>query len=119
MSRTCSRFDDDSGANNALNDEIPLDPPGNTEIPSDGAQDLPEIMREAPQEGPDQLTDLISNDDPMVVDKDSSPFVQNTVITPPSDGNFLTGQQISGIYVHLTTPSTHGLTDDVGPLNSG
>ena len=91
MSRTFPRFDDDFGANNTLSDEIPLDPPGNMpenpniENPSNGAYDPPEIMREAPREGPDHFTDSVfRNDDPMVVDQDSSPFVQNKVITPPS-----------------------------------
>ncbi|RCV30499.1 hypothetical protein SETIT_6G100000v2 [Setaria italica] len=125
---TFPRFDDGFGANNTLSDEIPLDPsPGNMlekpniETPSDGAQDPPEIMREAPQEEPDHLTDSVfGNDDLMVVDKYSSPFVQNKVITPPSmNGISSAGQQISGIYVPFTTPSTHDLIDDVGPLNSG
>ncbi|XP_022683466.1 double-strand-break repair protein rad21 homolog [Setaria italica] len=86
---TFPRFDDGFGANNTLSDEIPLDPsPGNMlekpniETPSDGAQDPPEIMREAPQEEPDHLTDSVfGNDDLMVVDKYSSPFVQNKGIS--------------------------------------
>jgi len=127
MSRTFPRFDDDFGANNTLSDEIPLDPPGNMpentniENPSNGAYDPPEIMREAPREGPDHFTDSVfRNDDPMVVDQDSSPFVQNKVITPPSmDGTSSAGQQLAGIYVPLQTPNTCDLIDDVRPLNSG
>jgi len=127
MSRTFPRFDDGFGASNTLSDEIPLDPPGNMpenpniENPSNGAYDPPEIMREAPREGPDHFTDSVfRNDDPMVVDQDSSPFVQNKVITPPSmDGTSSAGQQLAGIYVPLQTPITCDLIDDVRPLNSG
>ncbi|PVH36556.1 hypothetical protein PAHAL_6G100800 [Panicum hallii] len=123
---TFPRFDDGFGASNTLSDEIPLDPPGNMpenpniENPPDGAHDPPEIMREAPQEGPGHFTDSVfGNDDPMVVDQDSSPFVQNKVITPPSmDGTSSAGQQLAGIYVPLQTPNTYDLIDDVRPLNS-
>ncbi|RLN04301.1 hypothetical protein C2845_PM13G08890 [Panicum miliaceum] len=123
---TFPRFDDGFGASNTLSDKIPLEPPGNMpenpniENPSDGAHDPPEIMREAPREGPDHFTDSVfGNDDPMVVDQDSSPFVQNKVITPPSmDGTSSAGQPLAGIYVPLQTPNTCDLIDDVRPLNS-
>jgi len=80
MSRTFPQFDDGLGANNTLSNEIPLDPhPGNmleNQNPSDGAQDPPEIMQEAPQEGPEHFIDTVfGNDDPMVLSQDSSPFV--------------------------------------------
>nr|CAB3482623.1 unnamed protein product [Digitaria exilis] len=77
---TFPRFDDCFAASNTTSDDIPLDPPpGNMppiiENPLDGPQDPPEVMREAPKEGPDHFTDSVfGNDDPMVVDKDSSPF---------------------------------------------
>ncbi|CAL4997879.1 unnamed protein product [Urochloa decumbens] len=126
-SGTFARFDDGFGANNTLSGEIPVDPPPgnvpenrNIENPSDGAQDTPEMMREAPREGPEHFTDSVfGNDDPMVVDQDSSPFVQNKVITPTSmDGTSSTGQQLAGIHVPLQTPNTSDHIDDARPLNS-
>jgi cohesin complex subunit SCC1 len=87
--------------------------------PSDGAQDPPEIMREAPQEGPEHFIDTVfGNDDPMVLSQDSSPFVQNKVITPPAmDGT--SAQQLAGRYIPLRSPITYYLIDDVKPLHSG
>ncbi|XP_062195085.1 sister chromatid cohesion 1 protein 3-like isoform X2 [Phragmites australis] len=109
-------FGDGFGENDNPNDEIP--PPGNlaansnTEGQADGAQDSPEKMREAAQEGPGlNLTEsIIGNDDPMEVNNDSSPFVQNKVITPPIIGEISsTGRQIPGGSIpNIRTPSTYG-----------
>ncbi|CAO2201240.1 unnamed protein product [Urochloa humidicola] len=125
-SGTFPRFDDGFGANNTLSDEIPVDPPPgnmpenpNIENPSDGAQDTPEIMREAPQEGPEHFIDSVfGNDDPMVVDQDPSPFVQNKVTPASMDGTSSAGQKLAGIHVPLQTPNTYDPIDDARPLNS-
>lgn len=126
MCRAFPRFDDGFAANNTTSDDIPLDPPPgkmphNIESPSDGPQDPPEIMREAPQEGSDHFTDLVfGNDDPMLVDKDSSPFVQNKDGTPPAmDGTSFAPQQLAGRCIPLQTPNTYDTIDHTKPLNSG
>ncbi|KAJ1259582.1 hypothetical protein BS78_10G167200 [Paspalum vaginatum] len=117
--------DDGFGATNTLSGEIPLDPPpGNLpenpdiENPSDGAQDLPEKMREAPQEGPHHFTDsILGNDDPMAVEQNSPPFVQNKIITPLAvDETSSAGEQLAGRSIPIRTPND--LIDDVGPVNS-
>ncbi|WVZ94131.1 hypothetical protein U9M48_040064 [Paspalum notatum var. saurae] len=100
-------------------------PPGNLpenpdiENPSDGGQDLPEKMREAPQEGPDHFTDsILGNDDPMAVEQNSPPFVQNKIITPLAmDETSSAGEQLAGRSIPIRTPND--LIDDVGPVNSG
>ncbi|KAF8701308.1 hypothetical protein HU200_033637 [Digitaria exilis] len=126
LMRTFPRFDDCFAASNTTSDDIPLDPPpGNMppiiENPLDGPQDPPEVMREAPKEGPDHFTDSVfGNDDPMVVDKDSSPFVLNKADTPPAmDGTSSAAQQLAGRCIPLQTPNTCDLIDDAKPLNSG
>ncbi|XP_062191089.1 sister chromatid cohesion 1 protein 3-like isoform X2 [Phragmites australis] len=117
-------FDDGFGENDNHNDEIP--PPGNLPVNSntknqtDGAQDPPEKMREASQEGPGlNLTDLIiGNDDPMEVNQGSSPFVQNKVISPPViDEISSADQQIPGRSIpNLRTPTIYDPFDDDNQL---
>ncbi|WVZ94162.1 hypothetical protein U9M48_040090 [Paspalum notatum var. saurae] len=76
-------------------------------------------MREAPQEGPDHFTDsILGNDDPMAVEQNSPPFVQNKIITPLAvDETSSAGEQLAGRSIPIRTPND--LIDDVGPVNSG
>jgi cohesin complex subunit SCC1 len=80
-------------------------------------------MREAPHESPHlKLTEsILGNDDPMDLDHDSSPFVQNKAITPPViDETTSAGQQVPGRSIsNLRTPSTFDAFVDDGPLNFG
>ncbi|KAF8654912.1 hypothetical protein HU200_061341 [Digitaria exilis] len=124
-SKTFPRFDDCFAASNTTSDDIPLDPPpGNMpphiENPLEGPQDPPEIMREAPQEGPDHFTDSVFGSDDPMVDKDSSPFVQqNKADTPPAmDGTSSAAQKLAGRCIPLQTPNTYDVIDDAKPLNS-
>uniref|UniRef100_A0A0E0LT21 Rad21/Rec8-like protein N-terminal domain-containing protein n=1 Tax=Oryza punctata TaxID=4537 RepID=A0A0E0LT21_ORYPU len=75
-------FHIDFGPSDNMDEEISIDPSqGNSEAvninQADKAPDLPEIMREAPFEGPElNLPDIDEvNNDPMDVTEESSPFV--------------------------------------------
>lgn len=127
--RTCPPFDDGFGPNNNHNEEAPIDPPmGNSPVNSnianqiDGALDPPEKMREAPHESPHLLTESILGNDPMDLDHDSSPFVQNKAITPPViEETTSASRQVPGRSIpNLQTPSTFdAFVDDDARVNSG
>ncbi|CAD6265715.1 unnamed protein product [Miscanthus lutarioriparius] len=128
LDETSPPFHDGFGANNNPNEEAPIDPPiGNSPVNSnianqtDGALDPPEKMREAPHESPHlKLTEsILGNDDPMDLDHDSSPFVQNKAITPPViDETTSAGRQVPGRSIsNLGTPSTFDAFVDDGLLN--
>ncbi|CAL4997880.1 unnamed protein product [Urochloa decumbens] len=121
-------FHDDFGADNNRNEEIPIDsPPGNLPVNSnvvnqtDAALDPPETMREAPLESPGlMLTEsILGNNDPMDLDNDRSPFVQNKVISPPViDETSSAGRQAPGRSIlNLQTPNTYDAFVDDAPLN--
>ncbi|KAL6882107.1 hypothetical protein ACP4OV_011579 [Aristida adscensionis] len=116
-------FDDGLGESNKPNDEI-SSPPGNlpvnpnNENQSDAAQGSPERMREASQEGPDLsfTKSIFGNDDPMEVNKDSSLFVQNKVITPPTVDSSSPGEQMPERNVpNMRTPTTYDASEDLAP----
>ncbi|AQK40660.1 Sister chromatid cohesion 1 protein 3-like [Zea mays] len=125
---TSPPFHDGFGANNDPNEEAPIDRPiGNSPVNSnianltDGALDPPEKMREAPHEFPHlKLTEsILGNDDPMDLDHDSSPFVQNKAITPPViDETTSAGRQVPGRSIsNLRAPNTFDAFADDAPLN--
>ncbi|KAL6615047.1 hypothetical protein ACP70R_037317 [Stipagrostis hirtigluma subsp. patula] len=118
-------FGDGFGEINETNDEMPPTPrnlPVNsTENQEDGGQDPPEKMREASQETPglNFIESIIGNDDPMEMNQDSSLFVQNKVITPPTVEISSTGQQITGRSVpNIRTQTTCDAFEDYAPQNS-
>lgn len=129
MFRTSPPFHDGYGANNNPNEEAPIDLPiGNSPVNSnianltDGALDPPEKMREAPHDSPHlKLAESIfRNDDPMNLDHDSSPFVQNKAITPPVIDETSAGRQVPGTSIpNFQTPSTFDAFVDDAPLNFG
>ncbi|CAO2189046.1 unnamed protein product [Urochloa humidicola] len=120
-------FHDGFGADNNRNEEIRMDsPPGNLPVNSnvvnqtDEALDLPETMREAPLESPGlMLTEsILGNNDPMDLDNDPSPFVQNKVISPPVIDETSAGRQTPGRLIpNLRTPNTYDAFVDDAPLN--
>ncbi|KAJ1256153.1 hypothetical protein BS78_K076300 [Paspalum vaginatum] len=121
-------FPDGFGTNNNPNEEIPIDPPpGNSPVNSnvvnqiEGALDPQETMREAPHESPGlMLTEpILGNDDPMDLNFDSSPFVQNKVITPPVIGETSSsGRQVLDISIpNLRTSSPYDAFVGDAPLN--
>lgn len=130
MFRTSHPLDGGFGANNNSNEETPIDPSiSNSPVncnranQTDGALDPPEKMREAPHESPHLMLieSIIGNDDPMNLNHDASPFVQNKAITPPViDETSSAGQQVLGRSIpNLQTPSTFDAFVDDTPLNLG
>ncbi|KAF8654911.1 hypothetical protein HU200_061340 [Digitaria exilis] len=120
-------FHDGFGADSNRNEEIPIDHPpdnlpvnSNAENQADQALDPPETMREAPRESPGpMLTEsVLGNDDPMDLDNDNSPFVQNKAITPPVAVETSAGGQAPGrSNPNLQTPHTYDAFIDDPPIN--
>ncbi|RLN03501.1 sister chromatid cohesion 1 protein 3-like [Panicum miliaceum] len=119
-------FDDGFGADNNRNEEIPIHPPpGNLPVDSnvinqtDEALDPPETMRAHESPGLMLTEPILGNDDPMDLNSDPSPFVQNKVITPPViDETSSAGRQAPERSIaNLRTPNTYDAFADDALLN--
>uniref|UniRef100_J3MRP9 Rad21/Rec8-like protein N-terminal domain-containing protein n=1 Tax=Oryza brachyantha TaxID=4533 RepID=J3MRP9_ORYBR len=119
-------------SNDNLDNGISIDrPQGNSEAvkPSninqaDKAPDLPEIMREAPFQGPELNlpdSDEVIND-PMDVTEEPSPFVSKNITPPTMEKIISPGQGLSGTSipsVQRTTSTTYDNIEDVVPIHDG
>ncbi|PUZ50854.1 hypothetical protein GQ55_6G098300 [Panicum hallii var. hallii] len=123
---TLPPFDDGFGADNNRNEEIPIDPPpGNLPVDSnvinqtDEALDPPETMRAHESPGLMLTKPILGDDDPMDLNSDLSPFVQNKVITPPViEETSSAGRQAPESYIaNLRTPNTYDAFADDALLN--
>ncbi|KAG8087032.1 hypothetical protein GUJ93_ZPchr0010g9022 [Zizania palustris] len=91
---------------------------------ADTILDSPEIMREAPFDGPElNLPDFDGvNNEPMDMTQEHSPFVSNKM-TPPTMEQIITPDQgLPGTSIHNlrgTTSTTYDHIDDVMPIHSG
>jgi len=119
-------FDDGFGVDNNRNEEIPIGPPpGNLPVDSnvinqtDEALDPPETMRAHESPGLMLTEPILGNDDPMDLNSDPSPFVQNKVITPPViDETSSAGRQApERSTANLRTPNTYDAFADDALLN--
>ena len=99
-------------------------PPGNLPVDSnvinqtDKALDPPETMRAHESPGLMLTEPILGNDDPMDLNSDPSPFVQNKVITPPViDETSSAGRQApERSNANLRTPNTFdAFADDALP----
>nr|AAG53668.1 RIX4 [Oryza sativa] len=92
---------------------------------ADKAPDLPEIMREAPFEGPElNLPDIDEvNNDPMDVTEESSPFVSKNITPPALERTISPGQGgLSGTSIpnaRGSTSTTYDNIEDVIPMDIG
>uniref|UniRef100_A0A0E0LT18 Rad21/Rec8-like protein N-terminal domain-containing protein n=1 Tax=Oryza punctata TaxID=4537 RepID=A0A0E0LT18_ORYPU len=109
-------FHIDFGPSDNMDEEISIDPSqGNSEAvninQADKAPDLPEIMREAPFEGPElNLPDIDEvNNDPMDVTEESSPFVSKNITPPALERTISPGQGLSGTSI----PNVRGIQNEM------
>uniref|UniRef100_A0A0E0EJP6 Rad21/Rec8-like protein N-terminal domain-containing protein n=1 Tax=Oryza meridionalis TaxID=40149 RepID=A0A0E0EJP6_9ORYZ len=113
-------FHIDFGPSDNMDEEISVDPSqGNSEAvntsninQADKAPDLPEIMREAPFEGPElNLPDIDEvNNDPRDVTEESSPFVSKNITPPALERTISPGQGgLSGTSI----PNARGIQDEM------
>uniref|UniRef100_A0A0D3GY60 Rad21/Rec8-like protein N-terminal domain-containing protein n=3 Tax=Oryza TaxID=4527 RepID=A0A0D3GY60_9ORYZ len=127
-------FHIDFGPSDNMDEEISVDPSqgNNSEAvntsninQADKAPDLPEIMREAPFEGPElNLPDIDEvNNDPMDVTEESSPFVSKNITPPALERTISPGQGgLSGTSIpnaRGSTSTTYDNIEDVIPMDIG
>uniref|UniRef100_A0A0D9X619 Rad21/Rec8-like protein N-terminal domain-containing protein n=1 Tax=Leersia perrieri TaxID=77586 RepID=A0A0D9X619_9ORYZ len=126
-------FHIDFGPSDNMDVEISVDPaqgnseaanPSNINQQADNAPDLPEIMREAPFEGPElNLPDIDElNNDPMDTTVELSPFVSKNITPAAMEQTISPVQGLSGTSipnVQGTTSSTYDDIEDVIPMDTG